>query len=118
MRAQRPDGALLTMAGLWETWRDPKDPDITLRSATILTTNANQRLAGIHHRMPVFLEADACAMWLDPAAAPEQLRSILAPAPDGLLEAIEVSRRVNRPENDDPSLLEAVDASADPGLLF
>ncbi|MFG0283953.1 MAG: SOS response-associated peptidase [Phycisphaerales bacterium JB039] len=118
MRAQRPDGALLTMAGLWETWRDPKDPEIKLRSAAILTTDANKTLAPIHHRMPVFLEGAARDRWLDPSADPDALRGILAAAPDDLLETTEVSRRINRPENDDPTLLDPVETSPDPGLLF
>lgn len=117
MRAQRPDGGLLTMAGVWETWRDPQDPSIRLRSCAILTTNANERLAGIHDRMPVFLEGADRQAWLDPGASAEALQALLRPAPDDLLEPAPISRRVNRVENDDPSLLAPAEGDEQPGLF-
>jgi putative SOS response-associated peptidase YedK len=56
--------------------------------------------------MPVILDPAAREAWLDPAAEPKQLEALLAPAPDGILEAWPVSRRVNSPFNEDPSLVE------------
>jgi hypothetical protein len=42
---------IMTMAGLWEAWKNPKDGQ-WLRSCTIITTEANDLMAPIHDRMP------------------------------------------------------------------
>ncbi|HRI12833.1 MAG TPA: SOS response-associated peptidase family protein [Verrucomicrobiota bacterium] len=52
-------------------------------------TNADTR--EIHDRMPVILGADAVKEWLNPAAPPEALQSVLRPAPDGMLTRYRVS---------------------------
>jgi len=100
-------GEPLALAGLWELW-DPPDGGVPLASCTIITTGANQFMQSLHDRMPVVLDAAGRDAWLDGAAAPEQLQALLVPAPDDLLEAWPVSRRVNSPFNEDPSLVEPV----------
>jgi putative SOS response-associated peptidase YedK len=61
---------LLVFAGLFEWWRNPAAlegaPDRWLLSATILTCASTGALAGLHDRMPVFLDADLVEGWLDP----------------------------------------------------
>jgi putative SOS response-associated peptidase YedK len=109
-----PDGDPLTFAGLWEIWRDPAvasddDPDAWLRTCTIVTTSANSVVAPIHDRMPVLLRADDWDHWLDPAETDiGALEALLVPAPDDAVVAVPVSSRVNRADNDDPSLIEEV----------
>ncbi len=93
----RRDGGPLALAGLWEVWRDPADPAaVPLRTCTIVTTAANTALSTLHHRMPVLLEPDRWAEWLDrdqhDTAA---LRHLLVPAGEDLLHARPVSRAVN-----------------------
>ncbi len=67
----RTDGEVMTVAGLWSTWVDPlqkqTDPSRTsvFKTCTIITTDANDSLRPIHHRMPVILEREAVEMWLD-----------------------------------------------------
>ena len=53
----RTDGAPLAFAGLWEGWRSPEGE--TLRTFTIATT-AGPDMEGLHDRMPVILEPEAC----------------------------------------------------------
>ena len=54
----RKDGDPMAFAGLWEVWRDPDRPDgEPLRTCVIITTEANEVVAPIHHRMPVVLPA-------------------------------------------------------------
>jgi putative SOS response-associated peptidase YedK len=61
--------------------------------------------------MPVILPREAYAVWLDPTLTdPQAARALLRPLPAEHLHAWPVSRRVNRPANDDPALLEEVDA--------
>ena len=99
-----PDGRPFAFAGLWDRWRRDDDE---LVSCTILTTEPSDDVRPVHDRMPVILPARDRARWLDPDAGPADLRALLRPYPDPM-EARQVSTRVNRPENDDPSLLEPV----------
>ena len=98
-------GQPMALAGLWELW-DPPEGGEPLASCAIITTGANELMRPLHDRMPVILDEAGREAWLDPAAETEQLESLLAPAPDGILEAWPVSRRVNSPFNEDPSLVE------------
>ena len=97
-----PDAAPFAFAGLWDRWRSDED-DIV--SCTLLTTEPNDDVEPVHDRMPVILPADVRERWLDPDADPSDLKALLRPFP-GALESHTVSTRVNRPENDDPSLIE------------
>ena len=98
-------GAPLAFAGLWETWTGPNGEE--METAAIVTTRANRTLAGIHERMPVVIPPDAFNLWLDCANVDDKTAaSLIAPAPDDLLEAYEVSTAVNRTANDDPKLIE------------
>lgn len=98
-------GAPLAFAGLWETWIGPNGEE--METATIVTTRANRPLADIHERMPVIVAPDAFNLWLDCANVDaETAVALIAPAPDDLLEAYEVSTAVNRTANDNPKLIE------------
>jgi putative SOS response-associated peptidase YedK len=106
------DRSLLSLAGIWEVWRDPADPDADpVRSAAIVTTTANAALGDIHQRMPVVLGPDAVGTWLDPAVEDvERLQALLVPAPDDGWEVYPVSSRVNAVTNEGPELLEPLPA--------
>jgi putative SOS response-associated peptidase YedK len=97
-----PSGRPFAFAALWERWGKGRHP---IESCTILTTSANERVRGIHERMPVILDAAARARWLAPDATREELLSLLRPFADDGLEAYEVSTLVNRPANDEPECL-------------
>lgn len=109
---RRKDGAPFAMAALWEHWMDPHGSE--LDTCAVVTTEANATLAPIHHRMPVILDEKDWDLWLDPAATERELRALLRPAPDDMLEAIPVSTRINRAANDDPSLIERAEPVAAP----
>jgi putative SOS response-associated peptidase YedK len=105
----------LAFAGLWSVW-SPKEggEDGRLETYTILTTNANRTLRGIHERMPVILDPDQFDAWLDPEAETSDLEAMLRPYGDGL-SLQQVSTRVNSPKHDDPSLIEPVGEDGEPG---
>lgn len=106
-------GGSIAFAGLWETWTGPNGEE--LDTAAIVTTRANKTLAPIHDRMPVIVPPDAFDLWLDGAAVDAQTAAaLIAPAPDDLLDAYEISTAVNRVANDNPKLLETVSADAEP----
>lgn len=98
----------LGLAGLWETWYDAEDRP--LRTFTLMTCDANRAMAPIHHRMPVVLDPDDWARWLEPTPLGDDERArLLVPAPDDALVFDEVSTQVNRPANDTPDLIAPVD---------
>jgi putative SOS response-associated peptidase YedK len=48
------DGSAFGIAGLWENWKEPASGE-WIRTFAIITTDANELVAGIHDRMPVIL---------------------------------------------------------------
>jgi putative SOS response-associated peptidase YedK len=108
----RADGDCFAFAGLWELWRDPEAPDAPpLRTCTIITGRANEKVAPIHDRMPVMLPPDAWDRWLDhDLHDTDALTELLVPAPASLIELHAVSTSVNNVRNKSPELIEQVDS--------
>ncbi len=104
------DGGVLAMAGLYEIWRDPTrdddDPDRFRWTCTVITTDAADDLGRIHDRMPLMVERDRWAAWLDPRTATDSLLDLLVPAAPGTLEAFPVSTAVGNVRNNGPELVE------------
>jgi len=107
------DGDVLSIAGLWDEWKDPETSEKIL-SCTMIVTNANDFTRAIHDRMPVLLGRDDIDTWLSGRVGVEVLR----PAPDDFLRMWPVSRRVNVSGrgDDDASLIDpAATPEAVPG---
>lgn len=99
------DGRPFAFAGLWESWGGGEDEP--LETCTILTTSPNPVVAPLHDRMPVILDPGDYDEWLAAGELSEERRTLLlGPHPPQGMHAYPVSRRVNSPANDDPSLLE------------
>jgi len=99
------DGSPMALAGLWEGWRGP-DGEV-VRTFTVITTDANEKLRALHDRMPVILPRDAFPAWLgEEPAEPDDLLALLRPYPSSELAAWPVPRRVGRVAEDDPRLAE------------
>jgi putative SOS response-associated peptidase YedK len=109
MLVRRRDRRPFAFAGLWESWRGPDGAP--LETMTIVTTEPNGLMAGIHDRMPVILGEDDHEAWLDPGRPGGA--ALLRPCPAGWLEAVPVSTRVNSPRNDDAALVEPEPEPAD-----
>lgn len=117
----RPDGRPFLMAGLWEAWTPertqtglsefgesepkgdsgPKRDAETLRSFTVVTTEANESVSAYHDRMAALLDREAGERWLS-ADDPQDLLE----SPDVELQSWPVSTTVNDPSNDRPDLVE------------
>ena len=103
----RSDGEPLAFAGLWERWRPPEGD--LVRSTTIITGPANDRIAEVHDRMPIVLPPSAWEQWLDPDFGDTAaLRGLLVPAPSQLFTLHPVSREVNNPRRKSAHLIEPV----------
>lgn len=100
------DGGLFAFAGLWAGWRDPQTGEL-VESCTIVTTRANELVAGVHDRMPAILAREAEADWLDADISVDHAISLLAPTPSELMRAEPASPLVNSTRNEGPELLAA-----------
>jgi putative SOS response-associated peptidase YedK len=100
------------MAGLWHWHNDEEGYSQTF---AIVTTAANATMGPIHDRMPAILEGDNLALWLNAKTTVSDLRGLLAPAADNLLESRQVPPLVNSVKNDGPELVDAESAPKYPG---
>jgi putative SOS response-associated peptidase YedK len=100
----RADGQPLAFAGLWEA--SSTTGDAHLRSATIITTEANPKLAPIHNRMTVTLDEADRDLWMSQEPlSPMDLERLFSPAHDEGLTTDAISTRVNSVRNDHADLL-------------
>jgi putative SOS response-associated peptidase YedK len=114
-KAKRPyaiamkDGAPFGIAAIWENWKEPTSGE-WIRTFAIITTEANELVADIHDRMPVILPPAAYVRWLSDVPDP---RELMRPFPAGSMRVWPISTRVNKPANDDPSVVEPVALETD-----
>jgi putative SOS response-associated peptidase YedK len=111
----RTNGGITAMAGIYDLWRDPaiKDDDddhAFLWTASIITTEATDDVGEIHNRMPMIIEPDLWADWLDPdtghqAGESSQLQAAMVPAMKGAMTSYPVSTAVNFVRNNGPELI-------------
>jgi putative SOS response-associated peptidase YedK len=76
----------------------------------IITTDANELVVDIHDRMPVILSPNDYARRLGEESDP---RDLMRPFPADLMRMWPISTRVNKAENDDPSIVEPIQLSTD-----
>jgi putative SOS response-associated peptidase YedK len=102
----RRDGQVITIAGLWDEWKDIETGEPT-KSCTMIITAANDFVGEVHDRMPVILEQAGFDGWLDRSSGIE----LLTPAPDNLLVRWPVSKRVNsfRANDEDATLIDRIE---------
>lgn len=99
-RDERPFG----FAGLWESWRAPDGA--LLETCAVVTTEPNELMRPIHHRMPVMLEPAQFATWLDPRIAePEALTRLLRSPPADSMSALAVGPHVSNVRHEGPECL-------------
>ena len=86
-----------------------------IRSVSLITTEPNALMAPIHDRMPVILQPEDYAEWLD--TSHHDAQALIRPYPTERMAARAVSMRVNQPENDDAELIEETKGPLQHGLL-
>jgi putative SOS response-associated peptidase YedK len=90
---------IFSFAGIYDESKDT-DGNI-IRSYSIITTEANTVMQKVHHRMPVILDREEEARWLDPdMVEPEQITQFLNPYDPDQMELFPISTLVNSPKND------------------
>lgn len=98
-------GEPFALAGIWENWKRPGTED-WIRTFAIITTTANSLVQTIHDRMPVIVAPINYERWLS-AIEPDP-RDLLVPFPADPMLIWPISMRVNKPNNDDATILEPV----------
>jgi putative SOS response-associated peptidase YedK len=102
------NGSPFGIGGLRENWKDQTSGE-WVRTFAIITTDANKLVAEIHDRMPLILAPANYTRWLSAEPDPGDL---MRPFPAEPMRMWPISTRVNKPENDDPSIIEPVMLSA------
>jgi putative SOS response-associated peptidase YedK len=97
-------GKPLALAGLWERWTGPRGDELS--SCTIITSPATGPVKDVHERMPVIVEHDDFAAWLDPRIQDRAILDRVIQGAEGTgLRAHPVGREVNRTKNEGPALI-------------
>jgi len=104
-RIVREDRGPLWLAAVSERWSGSDERD--LWTMAIVTRPAAPEVEAVHPRMPVVLAAESAWHWLTAEWEAWLAVQETAAAPPRLM-AYPVSRRVNRPDVDDPALIEAL----------
>ncbi len=109
IRFTRKDDGLFAFAGIYETWKDPKNGNV--HSFSIITCPPNELVKPVHDRMPVILDEKEEINWLDNHLKPEDAMSMLKPFPTEQMRAYEVSTLVNSAANNMPEIIEAINSN-------
>ena len=97
------------MAGLFSVWKNKEGEEFP--TYTIITTEPNELLSGIHNRMPVILGPKQYEPWLDRSVNDlDFLKSMLVPYPAGKMTAYPV---INRSE-ESPEMIEKIEFEVPP----
>jgi putative SOS response-associated peptidase YedK len=98
------DGRPFGICGIWENWKEPASGE-WIRTFAIITSVANEQVAEIHDRMPLILAPGEYAR----CSVTSRTRVECGPFPAEPMRMWPTSPRVNKPENDDPSILEPIE---------
>ena len=103
-------GKLVAFAGLMETWSSADGSEVD--TAAILTVEATPSFARIHDRMPVVIEPQDFARWLDcKTQEPRDVEDLMVTPPEDMFEVIPVSDLVNKVANVGPNVQARVELS-------
>ena len=76
-----------------------------MRTFAIITTDASELVADIHDRMALIIATTDYTRWLSDEPDP---RDLVLPFPAEPMRMWPICTRVNKPENDDPSIVEPI----------
>ncbi len=99
----RKNGGTIAFAGVWQDWGSEEARQST---CAIVTTQANQTLSAIHHRMPLIIESDDWPLWLGEAG--KGAARLMRPGAEDVLKFHRVDTAVNSNRASGPELPEAI----------
>lgn len=99
---------LIYLAGIYDAWYDAEGSYIP--SLAIITTDANERMQALHHRMPVLLTGDDRLLWLEHKQTDVlDFLPLLTSAPDDMISIYPVSKYVNKVGNNGEECLKPLE---------
>jgi putative SOS response-associated peptidase YedK len=98
------DSSIFAFAGLYDIWHD-KSSEKVIQSYTIITTTPNEIVGKYHDLMPVILDKEDEAKWLNPDSNADELLQLLKPFNDDQIEEWEVGAAARDPKNDYPEII-------------
>ena len=101
------DHQLFSMAGIWEHWQDGDGNEI--QSCAIITTEARDTIAEIHHRMPVHISRADYAKWLNCSTENTSEADNLLSNTSPRYQYYAVNSTVNNSRNEGKDLIRALD---------
>lgn len=99
-----PTNKLIYFAGIYDIDAEGNE------HYSIMTTIPNKEMSLIHNRMPVILDDEKKAAWLEGSLPAEAIGDMLEPLPDGSLDMYEVSRDVNTVRNNNGELMKPINS--------
>ena len=100
---QPKSGDPMGFAGIWQAWTHPDTKDRWVTVA-IVTTEASDQIADIHHREPVTLQQNEFDPWLQ--GTPADARGLVDAAVEGYFTSYRVGLKVNKARHDTAELME------------
>lgn len=101
---RRQDEGPFGLAGIWERWTAPDGRNV--ESCAVLTSQPNELMRPVHHRMPIMLAPESFELWLDPRVTEiERLFPLLQPARASTMSAMAVSSYVSNVQHEGPECL-------------
>jgi putative SOS response-associated peptidase YedK len=80
-------------AGLWTTWRNPNNGEIT-ESFTMITCDPKEReFSKYHDRIPIIMNKAERRAWMNPQATKDELLALLRPCSEEMYTVTEDSRK-------------------------
>ena len=101
-RISMRDHEPFAFAGIWEVWKTPDGEDV--KTFSIITTEPNELMKPLHHRMPVIMKQENEEKWLQEIDISEA-QKMLEPYPFEDLEAYPISTLVNNPRNNSEDII-------------
>lgn len=102
----RADGKPMAFAAIWQDW-GPEAGEERISTVAVLTCAANAQMSPIHDRLPVILDPEDWPLWLGEAG--HGAARLMRPVPEGALDLVRVSTRVNSSRAEGPDLIEPID---------
>jgi putative SOS response-associated peptidase YedK len=105
----RDGSPVLTIAGLWDEWKN-RETGERLKSCAMIITEPNEFVAEVHDRMPVLLQPEQLDHWMSGNMSVEELK----PIDSEYLQRWPVSKRVNSSKADasDATLIDPIEQAA------
>jgi putative SOS response-associated peptidase YedK len=105
MRVMLKNEGIFSMAGLYDTWT--REDGMKISTCTVITTQPNEMMSGIHDRMPVILRREDEAIWLKRDIQDiSKLEELLRPYAAAEMKAYPVSPLVGNVKNDKPACIQ------------